>query len=158
MKSSLLHLTFISVLSSTFSLAMDSVESDDEHSSPSVVRTVPRDLEAQRVVNLNEDPPGCTDDYLRWSIAFWGIAEGWIDLGATITMSATTLLSGFSTFGDFSEETRTGLGIAAIVCGGTATFLTTMKAYSLKAIGDRERSLRTVILRSHPQLTTVVTQ
>ena len=146
MKSSLLYLTFISVLFSTSSFAMDRVESDDENPSPPVVRTVPRDLESQTVINLNEDVPGCVDNYFRCSIGFWQIAEGWMDLGVTITMGATTFLTGLSTLGDLSSETRTSLGIAAVVCGGSATFLSSLKIYSLKAISDRKNSLRTVIL------------
>ena len=156
MKSSLLYLTFLSAVSSASCLAMDEIENHDQplniHTSP-----VPRDLEAQQVVNLNTDVPGCVDNYFRCSIGFWQIAEGWVDLGVTLTMGATTFLAGLSTLGDLDSTTRTSLGIAAVACGGTATFLQGLRAYSIKAIGDRERSLRAVILRSQPTLTTVVT-
>lgn len=158
MKSSLLYLTIISTIYSTSSLAMDDVESDNEHPSPTVVRTVPRDLEAQTVINLNEDVPGCVDNYFRCSIGCWQISEGWIDLGVTITIGASTFLTGLSTLGSLDPATRTSIGIAAVVCGGSATFLSSLKVYSLKAIADRKNSLRTVILQARQTPTNIATQ
>lgn len=145
MKSSLLYLAFISTLYSNSSLAMDHEAGDVlvvVHSSPVV-----RDLEAQ--VNLNENVPGCVDNYFRFAMSFWQIAEGWIDLGTILTTATGTFLTGLSTLGDLSEDTRTSLGIAAVVCGGSATFLHSLKTYSIKAIQDRKNSLAAVIAQSN---------
>ncbi len=123
MKSSLLYLTFISALSLTSSLAMDRDMNHDEENPPSSVRTVSRYPESQAMGNLNEEIPGCVDNYFRCSIGCWQISEGWIDLGATITIGATTFLTGLSTLGSLDPATRTSLGIAAVICGGSSTFL-----------------------------------
>src|SRR6185295_16383755 len=33
-------------------------------------------------VNLNEDIPGCTDNYFRCCIAYWRISKGWHSIGS----------------------------------------------------------------------------
>lgn len=143
MKFSVLYLTFILPLYSNSSLAMD-----QEEDMPVVVHSaVKQDIEAQ--VNLNEDVPGCTDNYFRCAISFWQIAGGWADFGVTITTATGTFLTGLSTLSDLPQDTRTKLGIAAVVCGGSATFLHVLKNYSLKAIQDRKNSLAAVITQNH---------
>lgn len=146
MKRFFLYLTFLAVTSSSSSFAMDSKEEGVIISSPSSTVKV-KDLEAQ--VDLEEDVPGCVDNYFRFSVGFWQIAGGWFDLGTTLTSSTATFLSGLATMGNLSESQRTNLGIAAVVCGSTATCLHVLKNYSLRAIQERRNSLIEVIKDHH---------
>lgn len=146
MKNFLLCLAFAVVAYSNTSFAMDS-KNDDIIISPPSSTVKKKDIEAQ--VDLEEDVPGCIDNYFRFSRNFWLIAEGYFDFGTTLTSSAATFLSGLATMGNFNDSQRTGLGIAAVACGSTATFLHVLKNYSIRAIQDRQNSLREIITEHH---------
>lgn len=146
MKSFLLSLAFFVVTYSNSSFATDSNDDEIIISPPSSTIKV-KDLEDQ--VDLDQDVPGCVDNYFRFSIGFWQIAGGWFDLGTTLTSSTATFLSGLATMGNLSESQRTSLGIAAVVCGSTATCLHVFKNYSLRAIQERKNSLLEVIKEHH---------
>ncbi len=123
---------------------------DDRHSAP--VLQDPQQPPRQTPVNLNEDVPGCVDDYLRCISGCWIIAEGWFDFGATLGTVATTFLGGLATLGDLSAETRVSLGIAAVVTGSVSTAFLTLKQFASKAIIERKRRLEQVIREAHNQV------
>ena len=102
-------------------------------------------------VDLNEDVPGCVDDYFRFCIGFWRISEGWFDFGSVISGSASTFLTGLATQGDLPEDQRKSLGIAAIVCGGVAFGSQVLKNYAMGAIVARRATLQQVILEGRPR-------
>lgn len=142
------HETIIDIhpsLPSSLVTALPVPEISGEKSSISLTPAVNPDND----VNLEEDVPGVVDNYFRFAIGFWHITGGWIDLGATVTTSAATFLSGLGTMGNFTEVQRTNIGIAAVVCGSTAAFLQVLKNYSLKAIHDRQVSLKDIITEHH---------
>lgn len=151
-------ITSVLIFALTDVTASQSDSEDDRNPAPvlhnNLVPVVGNNPQApqQAPVNLNEDVPGCVDDYLRCVSGCWIITEGWFDFGATLGTVATTFLGGLATLGELSSETRTALGIAAVVTGSAATAFLTLKQFASKAIIERRRRLELVIRDAHNQV------
>ena len=95
--------------------------------------------------NLNEDVPGCVDNYFRFTINCWRIGYGWMDLILTLSITATTILTGLSTAYDDDPVTRSKFGNMAIVMGSASTLIQALKTHATKAIIERKSDLKEII-------------
>lgn len=86
----------------------------------------------------------CVSNYFRCVISAWRIMSGWLRLLNKITLTASILLTGLATIPDFTSDTQTKLGIAAIVCESLALFCEEMYDYAGSAITERKKILREV--------------
>ncbi len=99
-------------------------------------------------IDINEDVPGCADNYFRSTRVFWLVGEGWCEFLSTIASSTSTLLMAVVTADGLDPDLRKKLGIAAVTLGGACSFLQMLKNYSQKAAKDSEQRAREVIALS----------
>lgn len=121
-----------------------------------VSQILPQDnsLNQQDDINLNEEVPGCADNYFRCCILHWRIAKGWYSFGSLLTGSfgAGILIPAIL---DIAPEYRKALEISALVLGSTATLLQAIKVFGIQQIQEHQADLREMLVESHAGTRTV---
>lgn len=105
----------------------------------------------QAPVDLNEDVPGCLDNYLRYVVCFSIVSKGWLGLAWKATGGASVFILGVASLGKLDEDLRIKMGIAGSVLGGISAFCKTLKDFAKDNIKERRADLRQVIRDAHNQ-------
>ena len=110
-------------------------------------------------INLDEDiPNNFLVKYDRFSIDFWTVISGWIDLSISLTLVATCVLSGLTNYEGFTDDINRKLGLSNIITACTGTGLHILKSLANQTIQQRTDSLKQLIIqynKNHPNYGTV---
>ncbi len=131
------------------SLVNDSPPQSSSLSTTTIVTT--QSIPQQPPVDLNEDVPGCLDNYLRYVVCFSIVSKGWLGLAWKVTGGASVFILGVASLGELDEDLRIKMGIAGSVLGGISAFCKTLKDFAKDNIKERRADLRQVISDAHDQ-------
>lgn len=123
-----------------------SLEIDDRTPQPEIrIRMQNQDND----VDLQEDVPGCEDNYYRCCLCCFRITRGWVDLGIALTLVGGAVCTGITTYATLDDATLKIIGTITTVGLIAGAGLKAFKTYLVEAAITRTEDLRTVIRQSH---------
>ncbi len=101
-------------------------------------------------INLNEEVPGCADNYFRCCILHWRITKGWYSFGSLLTGSFGAGILIPAIF-DIAPEYRRTLEITSAVLMSTSTLLQAIKVFGIQQIQEHQADLQEIIAENHAE-------
>lgn len=102
--------------------------------------------QTDRPVNLDQDIPGCVDDYYRCTISVCRICRSPIKFLALISGAASGSLGTLGAFGGFSQTEKQNIQLAGAILAFSSSVLLAIEAYTTQAITENKQELREVIV------------
>lgn len=98
-----------------------------------------------RNINIEEDIPGCEDNYYRCVIKCLRISRGWIDFFSTLTLILTAILSAVSAGKYDDKNTVVIFGIVTAIISGTTAALRILRDFTVNDEAQRKELLRQMV-------------
>lgn len=105
--------------------------------------------ETMKDVNLDEDVPGCWDNYHRVMRKFWIAMDTPFDIVHTLAAKGSALTVLLKTYVSFSPEALSKLGLSSLILGQISSFMVAGKGGSKYLIRRHEDQLRQIIQEAH---------
>lgn len=96
--------------------------------------------------NVNEDVPGCMDDYYRCWITGWRIADPCLPPLKIMLAIAGTALTATLAWNTLSSEAKTAIGIAGVICTALIGGLQSCAQSSPQAKKDAQDELAEIVI------------
>jgi len=97
------------------------------------------------IVNLDEDIPGCEDNYYRCTICAWRISLGWLGLFGLVCSILTLATQTLANFGGLSADVQVKIAIVATVANAVGVALQSLHQYAQKAIAEQQNLLTGIL-------------
>lgn len=139
--------TSVLVPSGGSSISDDRSQVIEDRITPPEVRIRMQDNDSD--IDLQEDVPGCEDNYYRCCLCCFRITRGWVDLGIALTLVGGAVCTGITTYATLDSATMKVIGTITTVGLVVGAGLKAFKTYLVEAGITRTEDLRTVIRENH---------
>ena len=95
--------------------------------------------------NLDENIPGCEDNYYRFVMMVLRISRGWIDFFSTLALMAAAIISSLAAGSKDNQQLTLQLNIATAIITGIGASLRVLKEFTVSDETQSRQYLQQII-------------
>jgi hypothetical protein len=96
-------------------------------------------------VNIDEDIPGCEDNYYRCTMSCLRIARGWIDFFSTLALMSSTVLGTITATNSNNPDLIKAMGISTAVVTGITAASRILKDFTVSEEAENKQLLKQIV-------------